>query len=448
MNSPISNIPPVRPNVEWKLERKPPAAAVALQLDVSQEQVAQHRNGALLVLAGPGTGKTATLTETVVRIINEGEVEANEILVLTFARKAAEEIRDRIVARVGSGKLPGVCTLHALALAIVREFPDKVDRDEFAEMRLMSAPEQELAVRQLINGSLEDSRLGKTVWPEHLKDAVATRGMSIEIRNAMARARSLGLEPSELSRIAVGSPEWTSLAAFMNEYLDNLESSSAIDYNELIIKAFLKTKESDIQTIFRNRYKVIIVDEYQDTDPLQVKILQNLVSEKACLIAVGDPDQSIYGFRGADSKAVFNFFKDFAHVNHFGPPKQVNLKLTRRFGSNLAAHAQRLISENSSEEIPGFDSKSHRVLETNKSDAGEVFVSEYESREEEAEMVAEKIRALVDGSDLDWKDIAILVRSGSVSIPVLERALTRAAIPVDVSFDELPIAQELSLIHI
>jgi superfamily I DNA/RNA helicase/RecB family exonuclease len=442
VNSPISNLPPARPNLEWVLERKTPTPTTSIELDAKQEEVAQHRHGALLVLAGPGTGKTATLTETVIRIIKEGEVKAHEILVLTFARKAAEEIRDRIVSRVGGGQLPGVCTFHALALSIVREFPNKVDSDGYSELRLMSAPEQELVVRQLIDGSLEVSRLGKTVWPEFLKDAVKTRGMSIEIRNAIARARSLGLDSDQLSQVVGSNPEWSSLANFMNEYLDNLEMISSLDYNELIIDAFKKTQDTSIQEILRNRYKVIIVDEYQDTDPLQVKILQNMVSSDACLIAVGDPDQSIYGFRGADSSAVFNFFKDFAHINHFGTPKQVNLKVTRRFGSNLAEHAQRLIGENSSEEIPGFDSKSHRVLETLKSNPGDVFVTDYESREEEADMVAEKIRSIVDASDLKWKDIAILVRSGTIAIPVLERALTRASIPVDVSFDELPIAQE------
>jgi superfamily I DNA/RNA helicase len=153
VNSPISHIQPAKPTPKWVLERKAPEPALAKSLDEFQEVVANHRHGALLVLAGPGTGKTATLTETVVRIINEGQIQASEILVLTFARKAAEEIRDRIVARVGSGKLPAVSTLHALGLSLVREFSDQ----DITELKLMSAPEQELVVRELVKGTLEQS---------------------------------------------------------------------------------------------------------------------------------------------------------------------------------------------------------------------------------------------------------------------------------------------------
>lgn len=412
---------------------------MAKQLDEFQEVVANHRKGAMLVLAGPGTGKTATLTETVVRIINEGEVQASEILVLTFARKAAEEIRDRIVARVGSGKLPSVSTLHALALSMVREFSDA----DVTELKLMSAPEQELVVRELVKSTLEQSQADNSFgWPVQLDQALQTRGMSVEIRNAMARARSLNLDDVALAQLAVGNEEWSAVAKLMDKYLDDLDLRVVTDYNELIVRALAISKDPAAKKVLQNRYRVFVVDEYQDTDPLQVEILQNLVSEDACLIAVGDPDQSIYGFRGADSRAVNNFASDFAYVNKFQPPTEVALKITRRFGKNIAEHAHNLISRNGFEEIPGNARRDHRNLITQKDVEGKVLITNYESAESEAEDVAEKIRSLVTTENFKWSDIAVLVRSGSVSIPVIERALIRAGIPVDVTFDELPIAKE------
>ncbi|MEY3696891.1 MAG: hypothetical protein RJA41_541, partial [Actinomycetota bacterium] len=439
MNSPISHIQPAKPTPKWVLEKKSPEPAVAKELDEFQEYVANHRHGALLVLAGPGTGKTATLTESVVRIINEGEIQASEILVLTFARKAAEEIRDRIVARVGSGKLPAVSTLHALALSIVREFSQK----DITELKLMSAPEQELVVRELVKTTIDQSLSENSVgWPEALDMAIQTRGMSVEIRNAMARARSLNLDDHDLANLAVGNEEWSAVARLMAKYLDDLDQRTLIDYNELIVQALQISRDPVSKKVLQNRYRVVVVDEYQDTDPLQVEILQNLVSADACLIAVGDPDQSIYGFRGADSRAVNNFASDFSYMSTHQPPKEVALKITRRFGSNIADHAQRLIERNGYEEIPGKEKRDHRKLITTKDQPGEILVTHYESAESEAEEVAEKVRALVTTQNLKWSDIAILVRSGSVSIPIIERALIRAAIPVDVTFDELPIAKE------
>lgn len=439
MNSPISHIQPSKPTPKWVLERQPPKTAVAKSLDEFQEVVANHRHGALLVLAGPGTGKTATLTETVVRIINEGEIQASEILVLTFARKAAEEIRDRIVARVGSGKLPAVSTLHALALSMVREFSNK----DTTELKLMSAPEQELVVRELVKGTIDQSIENNSFgWPVSLDQAIQTRGMSVEIRNAMARARSLNIDQDQLARLAVGNEEWTAVAKLMSQYLHDLAERTMTDYNELIVKALQISGDIEAKKVLQQRYRVIVVDEYQDTDPLQVEILQNLVAPDACLVAVGDPDQSIYGFRGADSRAVNNFAEDFAYMNKFTAPKEVALKITRRFGTNIADHAQRLIERNGYEEIPGKEKREHRKLITTKEAPGEISVINYESAESEAEDVAEKIRALVTTQNYKWSDVAVLVRSGSVSIPILERALIRAGIAVDVTFDELPIAKE------
>ena len=443
MNSPISHIQPAKPATKWVLERKSPAPIEPKPLDEFQEVVAKHRHGALLVLAGPGTGKTATLTETVVRIIEEGEVQANEILVLTFARKAAEEIRDRIVARVGGGRLPAVSTLHALALQLNREFPLVKEDGKPVELKLLSAPEQELKVREIVNHSIDQTKPENLVgWPEDLVNAVQTRGMSVEIRNAMARARSLDLDEKKLANLATGNPQWSAVAELMAKYLNSLEETSSIDYNELIVNALTIVENPKIRETLHKRYRVILVDEYQDTDPLQVKILQNLASKDGCLIAVGDPDQSIYGFRGADSRAVLEFKNDFAFMDAHQNPQEVPLKRTRRFGSIIADHALELIKRNTWQEIPGKNKQEHRELITSNENKGEVTISHFESPESEAEEIAEKIRSLVSSSDLSWSDIAILVRAGNVSIPVLERALIRAGIPVDVTFDELPIAKE------
>ena len=432
---PISLIEPPLPPVEWRLDRSAGISVHRPELDSSQRAVVDHRGGPLLVLAGPGTGKTTTLTEAVIaRLTGEEPLAAEQVLVLTFARKAAEEIRDRILTRLGGGVVPTVCTFHSLALGLVREFSPRGERP----LTLLTAPEQEVRLREILRGIAVDERVRQS-WPvpDSFADALETRGLAVEVRNALSRARSLGIDEGELAAAVGGDPEWAAVARLLGEYLDRIGEQDLLDYNELIVQARALASQPATRELLRARYRAIFVDEYQDCDPLQIDLLRDLLHPEAALVAVGDPDQSIYAFRGAAARAVRDFRSDFDF--HQSPPEVKSLKVTRRFGQVLRDTALGVISGNGIE--PGVPSD-YRDLQTLHA-GGLVTFTAFDSAEVEAEEVAESIRRRVlSDSELSWRDVAVIVRSGVRSIPTLERALLQAGVPVATSYDDLPLGSE------
>ena len=200
----------------------------------AQQLVIDHTSGAMLVLAGPGTGKTFTLTQAVTERITRDGFEPSEILVLTFARKAADEIRERIALAAPSGSLPHVATFHSLALALVTEFGNS----DVSQPTLWSAPQQELSVRELLRSIADEPAVARSFgWPESLREALTTRGLAIEIRNALGRAQSLGMSASKLASVTAHSLEWSAVAKVYEEYLETLDQQLSLDYNELISTA-------------------------------------------------------------------------------------------------------------------------------------------------------------------------------------------------------------------
>src|SRR5687768_17688458 len=194
---------------EYVLQRSA-APTAPPELDDSQRAVLEHGadgwGGPLLVLAGPGTGKTTTLVELVVDRVERG-LPPDEALVLTFSRKAAQHLRSRIARRLpGAGVVP-VMTFHAYCYALVRAASPP---EEFADpLRLLSAPEQEWRVAEILMGATE---MGRVSWPDELAPALRTRGIAREIADFMSKARALGLEPSSLRELATvhAEPVWDS----------------------------------------------------------------------------------------------------------------------------------------------------------------------------------------------------------------------------------------------
>src|SRR5579863_8727014 len=191
----------------YRLVRQPPAAALAARvaLDEAQQRVVDHKGGPLLVLAGPGTGKTTTIVEAVAERIERRGADPERILVLTFSRKAAAELRDRITARLGrTTSEPLALTFHSYAYALVRrEFVLAGDQPP----RLLSAPEQLLEIRRLLRGEVAD---GAGNWPDRLRPALATRGFAEELRDVLMRAAERGLDGKALRQLGrrTGRDDW------------------------------------------------------------------------------------------------------------------------------------------------------------------------------------------------------------------------------------------------
>ncbi|MBB4891428.1 superfamily I DNA/RNA helicase/RecB family exonuclease [Streptomyces olivoverticillatus] len=406
------------------------------ELDARQRAVVDHAQGPLLVLAGPGTGKTTTLVEAVAERVRRG-ADPERILVLTFSRKAAVELRDRIAARLGGAYGPQATTFHSYCYALVRAHQDA---GLFAEpARLLSGPEQDVMVRELLAGEVE---LGSVQWPDELRACLTTRGFADEVRAVLARSRELGLGPRELGAFAArtGRPDWGAAAAFLAEYLDVLDMRGVLDYAELVHRAVLLAERPEHAAELGQAYDAVFVDEYQDTDAAQVRLLRALAGGGRTLVAFGDPDQSIYAFRGADVGGILDFPHAFPHLDGSPAPVEV-LTTSRRSGADLLAATRLLTRRMPLTRLPAEAVRAHRDLAA-VHEGGRVEAYTYPTAGGEVDNIADVLRRAHLEDGVPWHDMAVLVRAGSRSIPVLRRALTSAGVPVDVDGDDLPLRHE------
>nr|WP_237324002.1 ATP-dependent helicase [Streptomyces sp. MOE7] len=435
----------------YRLVRTPPEQVDPPALDAAQQAVVDHRHGPLLVLAGPGTGKTTTLVESVARRIRAG-ADPDRILVLTFSRKAAVALRDRLAARLGTGFVPQATTFHSYCYALVRAHQDA---DLFADpMRLLSGPEQDLVVRELLEGQAELAGAGRATisWPDELRACLTTRGFADEVRAVLARSRELGLGPDALGDFArrTGRPDWTAAAGFLAEYLDVLDAQGVLDYAELVHRAVLLAGHTDVAAELAARYDAVYVDEYQDTDVAQVRLLRALAGNHSTagapgspgrtLIAFGDPDQSIYAFRGADVNGILDFPETFRRGDGAPAPVAV-LGTSRRSGATLLAATRLLTRRMPLTRLPADKVRAHREPSPVR-DGGRVEVYTYPTPGTELDNVADILRRAHLEDGVPWREMAVLVRAGGRSIPAVRRALTSAGVPLDIDGDDLPLRHE------
>lgn len=393
------------------------------------------------MLAGPGTGKTTTLVESVAARIARG-ADPERILVLTFSRKAAVELRDRMALRVGAARAPRATTFHSYCYALVRAHQDS---ELFVEpLRLLSGPEQDVTVRELLAGQPDLERLGLTHvrWPDELRACLTTRGFADEVRAVLARSRELGLGPDSLNSFArrIGRPDWRAAAAFLAEYLDVLDMQGVLDYAELVHRAVLLAHRREVADRLAGQYDAVFVDEYQDTDPAQVRLLHALAGGGRTLVAFGDPDQSIYTFRGADVNGILDFPAAFPRADGRPAPVEV-LRTSRRSGAALLAATRLLTQRMPLTRLPADKVRAHREL-TPVRDGGRVDVHTYPTPGTELDNIADIVRRAHLEDGVPWREMAVLVRAGAHTIPAVRRALTAAGVPLDIDGDDLPLRHE------
>ncbi|MFE9255518.1 ATP-dependent helicase [Streptomyces sp. NPDC006879] len=423
-----------RPQGAYRLVRAAPTLRDLPVLDAPQRAVVDHARGPLLVLAGPGTGKTTTLVEAVAARVEAG-TDPSRILVLTFSRKAAVELRDRTTLRLGGARSPQATTFHSYCYALVRAHQEA---DLFAQpLRLLSGPEQDVAVRELLAGQVE---LGGIRWPDELRACLTTRGFADEVRAVLARTRELGLSPEELATFAraIGRPDWMAASRFLAEYLDVLDLQGVIDYAELVHRAVLLAERPALD--LAARYDAVFVDEYQDTDPAQVRLLRALAGGGRTLVAFGDPDQSIYAFRGADVNGILDFPESFRQLDGTPAPVAV-LDVSRRSGATLLAATRQLTARMPMARLPAEKVRAHRAL-TPVRPGGTVEAYTYPTAGAELDNIADILRRAHLEDGVPWRDMAVLVRAGGRTIPSLRRALTSAGVPVITDAQDAPLRHE------
>ncbi len=319
------------------------------------------------MLAGPGTGKTTAIVETVVDRIAGRGVDPGRVLVLTFSRKAAQELRARITLRLNRTTTePLALTFHSYAYALVRR--ESVLAGQEPPI-LLSGPLQLQEVRRMLRGEASD---GARHWPQRLRPLLATRGFAAELRDFLLRAAERGLDGSKLTALGrrFDRDDWIAAGGFLTRYAARFDLAPvpAYDYAEVIRIAGQLLARPEVRQRERQAYDVVLVDEYQDTDPAQEELLHALAGDGRELIVVGDPDQSIYAFRGADSDAIGRFPARFRSPDG-RPATVIALRTCRRSGPVLLDASRRVAARLPAVRLPAsraegqnFAQRDHRGL--------------------------------------------------------------------------------------
>ncbi len=401
-------------------------------------QVLEHGGGPLRVLGGPGTGKTTLVAHTVAdRVLHRG-VDPERVLVLTSSRRAATDLRDRIVERLAAHGVtptvrePMVRTVHSYAFAVLRL---QASLQDLPPPRLLSGPEQDVVIRELLAGELET---GGRSWPPRLRAALGLPAFAAELRDLLLRAAERGLGPEDL--IALGRrsrrEEWVAAGRFFRTYehvmllrgsvgtVGPQATAPALDAAELVSEALL-VLDTDPEVLRResDRVRHLIVDDAQHLDPLQARLVTTLGARASEFLLLGDPDQTVLSFRGADPGLLTT-----------GESTVVRLCTDHRMAPAVRSAVSRLAAR-----LPGPRADLYGPV--GQQPGGEVVVRVFGSAAAEASWVADQLRRahLLDG--VAWADMAVLVRSTARTLPVLRRALLAAGVPVAVPREELPVAR-------
>ncbi|MBW2095054.1 MAG: ATP-dependent helicase, partial [Deltaproteobacteria bacterium] len=408
-----------RPGREIAPARKtppPPSDPILDPLNDAQREAVLHEGGHLLVVAGPGTGKTLTLTHRMASLIRSGRGAPEQILGLTFTRKAAREMEERIVSLLQghAAAIPHITTFHGFCLEILREEGHRIGMS--SPFSICPEPDRDAIIREIFSKT-EGRKINFRTFLNHLP--------------ALKRATLADEEES--------TPGSAVVTAF-RMYQEKLRGLGMLDLDDLEVEASrLLDNHPGVAEKYALMYPHLFVDEYQDTNRIQVAILKALVRVGgARIFAIGDPDQAIYAFRGADLQNFFRFSDDFPGA------ATIHLEQNYRSGRRLLEGAAFLMEK-------------EKPLEAVAKEPGNISIASCRSEKEEAEMVVAAIERLLggttyfsldsgrvasheDGMSLSFCDIGVLYRLNTQG-DALEEALSRAGIPL-VRSGETPLIQK------
>ncbi|MEE4296618.1 MAG: UvrD-helicase domain-containing protein [Wenzhouxiangella sp.] len=369
-----------------------------IRLNPQQKAAVTHLGSPLLVLAGAGSGKTRVITEKIAWLIDGQHYPPDQIAAITFTNKAAREMKSRIGQRLKRGRAEGltVCTFHSLGWRILREEPEAADR-----RKGLSILDQHTA-----------SDLVRELLPVGAKN-----DMIYAVQAGISRYKDAGLEPQAAMASAKDENDARS-AGFYREYSERLAALNAVDFDDLIALPARLLADPVIRTRWRRRLAYLLVDEYQDTSAAQYRLLTQLVGDVGAFTAVGDDDQSIYGWRGARPENLSQLAADYPNLT------LVKLEQNYRSTGKILQAANAVIAGNP-----------HEMEKRLWSDLGpgdNLTVMGYGDEQEEAEGIARDILGAHHGSRMAWGDCAVLYRSNHQA-RALEQQFREHGIPYIVS---------------
>lgn len=368
-------------------------------LNDKQREAAIHTEGPLLILAGAGSGKTSTMTRRIAYLIKENGVSPYNILAVTFTNKAAAEMKERVADLIGPVQGMWITTFHSACLRILRRHAELLNYDD--QFAVYDPTDQKVIVRNIVKEmNLDD----KKFTPNYVLSVIS---------DCKEKNKSPGAYLNEQE----SNPVRKTLADIYNAYQNKLRKNNAMDFDDLLLNVVkLFEAHEDILNEYRDKFKYIMVDEYQDTNYLQYRFVTLLASKHRNICVVGDDDQCIYQWRGADIKNILDFEKDFKDA------KVVKLEQNYRSHSNILEAANSVIKNN--------HGRKEKKLWTDSEDGEKIqFYSAFDDKEEARYVAAEIDRLHSNGNR--YRDIAILYRT-NVQSRTFEESLSSYSIPYQV----------------
>ena len=363
-------------------------------LNEPQRQAVMATDGPLLILAGAGSGKTRVLTHRTAYLIEECGVNPYNIMAITFTNKAAGEMRERIDQMVGYGSESiWVCTFHSTCVRILRRY---IDRLGFGT-----------------NFTIYDSDDQKTLMKDICKRLEIDTKMYKEkmFLSAISSAKDELIDPIEFETRAAGDYVKRKQAQVYREYQQALKQNNALDFDDLIMKTVELFKlDKEVLASYQDRFRYIMVDEYQDTNTAQFELIRLLALKYQNLCVVGDDDQSIYKFRGANIYNILNF------EHHFPDATVIKLEQNYRSMQNILDAANAVIANN--------QGRKEKRLWTDNGAGDKITFEQLDTAAEEADFVARDIARRVRKGEYQYKDCAILYRTNAQSRLFEERFIT------------------------
>ena len=354
------------------------------KLNEPQREAVYHTDGPLLILAGAGSGKTRVLTHRIAYLIEERNVNPWNILAITFTNKAAGEMRERVDSLVGFGSESiWVSTFHSMCVRILRRFIDRLGYDN--RFTIYDTDDQKTLMKEVCKKVAIDTKVFK----------------ERSLMSAISSAKNELILPDEFELNVGGDFAKLKIAKVYREYEAQLKANNALDFDDLLVKTVqLLQTQPDVLENYQERFRYIMVDEYQDTNTVQFQLVRLLAGKYRNLCVVGDDDQSIYKFRGANIRNILDFEHEFSDAC------VIKLEQNYRSTGNILNAANRVIANNKG--------RKEKTLWTANGEGELVHLRQFDTGYDEADFIAEDIKKEVRAG-ASYNDHAVLYRTNAQS---------------------------------
>ncbi len=368
------------------------------KLNDEQREAVLHDEGPLLILAGAGSGKTRVITYRIAYLIRVRGIWPSNILAITFTNKAANEMRERINTLIGdTSRNMWVGTFHSMFARILRRHAELLDYTP--TYSILDSDDQLKVIKECV----KEMELNDKLFAPRL------------VQTIISKAKNDMQSPDEFSALAGGDMRLSTIARIYRRYNDKLLANNAMDFDDILFNTVRLFKENpDVLTMYQEKFRYILVDEYQDTNHCQYILIQLLAKRYRNLCVVGDDDQSIYSFRGADLRNILDFEKDFKDA------KVIKLEENYRSTATILNAANGVIAHNKKRKM--------KVLRTSGEDGDPITFLLADHHGIEAYYCAESIKRDAESGAYPYSDVAILYRMNALS-RTIESALREKGIP-------------------